>query len=301
MKKIWLILLFFLQMLAFEAVAQSMVTTKKDTRLNIIEATSFPDYFPISYIEQKGNYTYLHTIFEKTMEQVAKMGNLQIEYVPKKDYAKAVADVRRGEIDILLGMYYDTELYSGLEYVFPAVLNNPIYIMMLPQNISKVNKPEDLKNLRGLYISSEYFSDYMQNNFKNYNIQPAKTSLQAYEKLFTGEADYVAGGYYYNYAEVCRLGLKNYVSFSKTALWNMPLFIGVSKVSKNHTKMVKILNKFIAGGKFQQDINKTLKEMVYQAELKSQGVVPPMFVKKATANDKTPADEMQQTENKTVE
>ena len=291
MKKVLWMLLFLLQIFPSGVSAQSIVTNKKESRTSTINITSFPDYFPIGYTAKEGNNQILETVFTPAMKQIATAGNLEFEYVLKKNYDDAVTDVRRGKIEILLGMYYGTRQYSGLEYIFPAVLNNPVYIIMRPENIDKVSKPEDLKNLRGLYIAQEYFSDYMRDNFKNYNIKPIKTALEAYEKLFTGEADYIAGGYYYNYAEICRLGLRDYVSFSKTPLWNMPLFIGVSKASKKHVQIGKFLKKYVADEKFQQSINDTLKELIYQVEVESQGVVPPMFVKKEDGA-KTPEDEI---------
>ncbi len=294
MKKIFLLFLLLWQIYPQDIFAQTIVTNKKEERLTIINATSFPDYFPISYRTQNGNYSSLLTIFAPALEQMAEAENFKIEYILKNKYSDAVENVRRGDIDILLGMYYATKQYSGLEYIFPAVLDNPVYIIMLPQNISRVSKPEDLKQLRGIYIAKEYFSDYMQSNFKNYNMQPAETPLQAYEKLFTGEADYIAGGYYYNYVEICRLGLKDYVSFSKSPLWKMPMFIGISKASEHHQKVGKALKKYAAQADFRQLIGDMLKEWVQKTERESQGVVPPMFVKKASAEEKTPADEAAQ-------
>ncbi len=292
MKKFLWVLLFVLQIFPLETSAQSVVTKKKDSREIIVRATSFHDYFPISYVtKESGNE--LMTVFTPVLEQVAEMKNLKFKYVSPKNYDNAVIDVRRGATDVLLGMYYDTKQYSGLEYIFPAVLNNPVYIIMRPENIAKVSKPEDLKNLRGIYISKEYFSDYMHDNFISYNIQPVETALKAYEQLFTGEADYIAGSYYYNYAQMCRLGLKDYVSFSKTALWNMPLFIGVSKASQQYAKIVPVLKTIVAEESFSQNINNTLKEFIYEAERKSQGVVPPMFIKQSTGKELTPADEAQ--------
>ena len=295
MKKLYFIGLCLLQMIASDAFAQSIVTQRDSEKLIPISATSFPDYFPIAYGSDQGSYSKLFSIFAPAMEKVAKSGNYKIEYILNQNYTDAISSVRRGEVDVLLGMYYATKQYSGLEYIYPAVLNNPVYIMMLPHNIAKVSKPEDLKNLRGVYIKAEYFSDYMLSNFKNYHMQAEETALKAYEKLFTGEADYIAGSYYYNYAEICRQGLRDYVSFSKAPLWNMPMFIGVSKASRQHVKVSKILKKYAADNTFRQMISNTLKELVQKTERESQGVVPPMFVKKTAADEKTPADEQIQT------
>ena len=140
MKKVLWMLLFLLQIFPSGVSAQSIVTNKKESRTSTINITSFPDYFPIGYTAKEGNNQILETVFTPAMKQIATAGNLEFEYVLKKNYDDAVTDVRRGKIEILLGMYYGTRQYSGLEYIFPAVLNNPVYIIMRPENIDKVSK-----------------------------------------------------------------------------------------------------------------------------------------------------------------
>lgn len=291
MKKIWLILLILLQLLPAEINAQSLVADKKSSRRMYVSLTSFPDYYPFSYTEKQRENKFLVTVFNKGMELFSKTGDYELSFVPIADYDQAVNDVRRGEIDVLLGMYFDTKLYSGLEYLYPAALNNPVHVAMLPHNLDKVATTEDLKNLRGLYIEKEHFSDYMLNNFKKYNIKPIDTAYHAYEQLFTGQADFIAGSYYYNYAQICKLGLKDYVTFSKNPLWNMPLFIGVSKAAKNHNKLNILLRRFIVTEGFKQSMAESLKQAMRDVEMQSQGIVPPKFVRIESLTEKTPADE----------
>lgn len=292
MKKFWLVLFFLLPLIPGLVSAQSMVSDKKSSRRVYLKLTSFPEYYPFSFTEKQGQTKELQTVFTDGINLFAKTGDYQLTYEAITDYDKAVADVRRGEIDILLGMYYDTKLYAGLEYLYPAAMNNPVHVAMLPQNISKVAAVEDLKSLRGLYIEKEYFSDYMINNFKRYNIKPVENAFKAYEQLFTGQADYVVGSYYHNYAEVCRLGLKDYVAFSKNPLWNMPLFIGVSKASRSHNRLNVLLKRFMATEPFKQSIGESLKRFLRDMEIQTQGVVPPKFVRAESLSEQTPADEM---------
>lgn len=269
-----------------------MVTTKMHMGTQNLTLTSFPNYPPIATTEYDDrNAEYLQTIFDDALQEFAKLGEFKLIYILSENYDEAINVVRRGNVDVLLGIYYGTKRYSGLEYVYPAVINNPINIIMLPQTVAKVKNTNDLKKLKGTYSNEEYFSDYMLKNFESFNIKPTETTLSAYEKLFSGEVDYIAGTYYYNYAKVCELGLKNYVSFSQAALWSMPMFIGVSKASPKYKRIGAFLKKTVTRPEFSQKINKALKDKVKEIEIKSQGVVPPEFIRKNITGELTPADE----------
>lgn len=59
-----------------------------------------------------------------------KENNLKIIYnLKKNDYEDLVAAVRSGDIDMILGMYHETELYKGLEAVYPSIMSNPITVL----------------------------------------------------------------------------------------------------------------------------------------------------------------------------
>lgn len=79
--------------------------------------------------------------------------------------------MRRGEIDMLLGMYHETAMYMGLEYVFPAAVNNPIVAIMLPGRIHEVKSRADLKKLRGAMSTHEHLSDFVAQELKQYNVK----------------------------------------------------------------------------------------------------------------------------------
>ena len=180
-----------------------------------------------------------------------------------------------------------------MEYIFPAVLNNPIHLVTTPDKILNIKNVQDLKKFKGIYVQNEYFSDYMITNFKNYNLTPVPNSEEAFKMLLTGESDFMLGSYYFEYAEAIRLGLKPYIVFSNQPLWNMPLFIAMSKINSNpsakaiHTR----LHKAASNEAFRNQIIKTLKQRIENFEQKSQGIVPPMYVRKSLENELTPADE----------
>ena len=75
---------------------------------------------------------------------------------------------------MILGMYHETELYKGLEAVYPSIMSNPITVFMLPNRINEVQKIEDLKKLRGVGITKEHYSDYVAEQIKQYNFAAAQ-------------------------------------------------------------------------------------------------------------------------------
>lgn len=288
MKKLILLLLLCLSFLCRASVAQYSVTSEVEHKKTTLKYVLVPNYPPISYVSDRGDTL---SVFDKALDGFARAGNYELEQKKASDYKNLLQLIRRGNVDIVVGDYFDAEREFYEAFIYPAVLNNPIHVLALPQNIDKIQTLDDLKNLRGVYAQTEFLSNYMINNFKRYGIKSVETPLKAYEMLFIGEADYVIGSYYYNYIQTLLSGLKNSIAFSKGALWNMPLFIGVSKASLNAKRIKGHLEKYVVRDIFKNDLEQALKEYVSQIEIQSQSIVPPMFVKSQGADDITPADE----------
>lgn len=277
--------------MAYASYAQFMVTEEKSqSRINLVYS-SFSDYAPIAYFHKpKKNLGHLQTIFSEALEKLATQSYWNLFDQNFDSFESAQKAFEKGEIDLFLGNYYDDNERRYADYIYPAVLNNPIHVIILPRNQEKIKTTEDLKNLKGVYVATEHFSGYMLNNFKLYNISPVASALEAYEKLFTGKIDYIIGSYYYNYVQASLLGLKNEVVFSKAALWNMPLFLLVSKASKYNERFKRTLSKYVMNPAFKAMVEKSLRDKVREFEIIGQSVVPPSFVREQTAEDITPAD-----------
>lgn len=207
-----------------------------------------------------------------------KENNLKIIYnLKKNDYEDLVAAVRSGDIDMILGMYHETELYKGLEAVYPSIMSNPITVFMLPNRINEVQKIEDLKKLKGVGITKEHYSDYVAEQIKQYNLEMVDTPYELFERLFTKKADYIMVSQYYGLVEAIKLGLREQISIAKQTLWKMPLFIGVSKISPQRKLITQKLTRFSEDPKNQQLIEDYLKQMIADFEKEYNGVVPPTF------------------------
>lgn len=274
----------------------SQVTEQKSNERAIVCATSYPDYKPLSYTYTKNHNDIFYNVFENYMKNILMENNLVISLETNKTYKENVHQTIRGKCDLLLGMYNETQNkikeFEQIEYIFPAVLNNPINLIMLPDNVSKIKNFDDLKKLKGVYISKEYFSDYIYEVLSNYGIEPEEDVKKAYEKLFLGEIDFIVGSYYYHYIQSVQLGLKDYISFSKKSLWKIPMFIGVSQRSKHYKRLKLLLAKKFINSSTSEIIEEEIKNVIKEIETNNIGIVPPSFVLQQDSNVLTPADEI---------
>lgn len=164
-KSITLLLLFCLT--ASAATAMVEVQSNKNDQRKGLRVTSFLDYPPFGeVVTAEYSVPKMHTIYDQFIENYAKDNHYDLAYVLDKPYKDLVMDILRGEIDLILGIYYDTDIYNGIEYVYPSILNNPMTAVMLPNRIGEVKKMDDLKKLKGGMDSREHLAGYVSKAMK---------------------------------------------------------------------------------------------------------------------------------------
>lgn len=274
-----LILLLLITLLTANAVTAQMVELKKEKNRvkEELKVAAFLDYPPFGHYADPPYRDSFSSIFQPIISEYAEKQNFEVSYVLKQNYAALVRDVRRGEIDMLLGMYHETAMYMGLEYIFPAAVNNPLVAIMLPGRIGEVKSRADLKKLRGGMSSHEHLSDFVAQELKQYQIKKFDKSYDMYERLFAGEIDYIIGSQYFSLIEAIRLGIRKKVSFSKQALWNMPLFIGISKTSIHKKLLSRTFTALMEKPETTKRIQQILIDTINKIEKENIGVVPPSF------------------------
>ncbi len=270
-----------LVLLASSALAMVEVKSDKNTQRRELKITSFLDYPPFGEVVANDyDLPQMYTVYDQFIEDFAQKNHYVTSYIFNKKYKDLVMDILRGEIDLILGIYYDTEQYKGIEYVYPSILNNPMAAVMMPNRINEVHTMDDLKNLKGGMDSREHLADYVTKAMKNYNVVYVDNSEELYRKLFTGEIDYVFTSYYYGIVQTSRLGIRNQISFTKQSLWDMPLFLGISKTSMLRKSLYSTFTRMLKNDQYKKDLKKHLIETLQKIEQQNAGVVPPSFAKK---------------------
>ena len=293
MKKLFLYSLLVMLNVSFVTPSHSQVTETKSKEKFEILVTSYPDYEPLSYKVFVGRYKTLKNVFSDTIQEILGE-NITVSPETGNTFSDNQDYLKEGTFDMFLGLYNETHTetknFEHMDYLFPAIASNPIHIITLPEKSSQIKSFEDLTNLKGVYISKEYFSDYIEQTLKNYNIEYSTDLFDTYRKLFLGEIDYIIGGYYYHYVNAIRLGLKDYVSFSKKPIWTIPMFAAISKKSKHYNSLKTLLLNKIKDKSVEQKIKQSIKNAIEEEERNNIGIVPPKFVLKEGLNALTPAD-----------
>ncbi len=255
---------------AHHAVSQIRVEKNYHFTNDTLSFVSFFDYFPFSEKQKCSDAG----LFKELIDNLQKTANKEIEAYCAETYEKAVDKGAKKGADIILGMYADNDLYEEWKIIYPAIIDNPVHLVMTPTLISQVKGIDDLKELKGAINSHDHFSDFVREQLKKFDIETLDSSDEMYRKLITGEIDYIFTTYWYGMAEAIKLGVKNMVSFSKRGIWNMPLFIGVSKMSPSRRSLSHYLTEWIGQEELRQKIKDTAFETLKQLAEESTGIVP---------------------------
>lgn len=273
MKKLFLFIAFFslISSSCFAQIEFEQIKSRTQERLRV---TGFFDYYPF------GEYTYndYDGVFKPFIKEFSDNARYSLEFLPVvKNYEDTVRDVAKGEADVLLGMYSETSLYEDMKFIYPAAIDNPIHLVMLPSSMKKVRSVQDLKSLKGAIHSHEHLSDFVQDKLEGFQLEYIDNSYELYAKLMRGEIDYVLTSIYFGTIETAKLGLRKQVVFSKQSLWNMPMFIGISKSSFHREYLSHMLSKMLEKPEIREKIKNHMIEIVNSIDAQYAGTVPPSF------------------------
>ncbi len=270
---------------AYAQVEFEQIKSRTQEKLHV---TGFFDYYPFG--EYKNNV--YDGVFKPFIKEFSDTAKYDLEFLPiSKNYEDTVRDVAKGEADVLLGMYAETSLYGDMKFIYPAAIDNPIHLVMLPSSMNKVRSIQDLKMLKGGIHSHEHFSDYVKNKLDALQIEYIDNSYDLYGKLVRGEIDYVLTSIYFGTIETAKLGLRHQVRFSKQSLWTMPVFIGISKSSFHREYLSHMLSKMLSQPEIHDKIKNQMISIVDSITQQYAGTVPPSFTAEERARMMEEKDE----------
>ena len=282
MKKV-LLTIFIISAIITSETAGAIYINKEDNLRQETEIylSGFNQYPPFGWFEvplKDENNKRFNTLFMPMLDWLKENGKFKIKSrLNYTDFDELNDSVREGEVDFVIGAYYGAKQYKGLQMVYPAIIYNPISVFMIPTRKAEVKSFDDLKKLKGTRIAGERFTDYVEDNMGQLNITPSNTPFEAFEKLFTKQADYIIGSYYNIMLEAIKLGLKQQIAASKQVIWNVPVFIGISKTSEKREVLSRYLTKYLSSEKNLATIKNNLKEIIEKFERQYDGTVPPSF------------------------
>ncbi len=264
----------------YESQAFVRYEEKNPKKVTELKMTGYIDYAPFGYVDNPGGIIYgeFHTVFQPMLDTFVKEANLKLQYdVQQKTFDDLAQKVRQGDIDFLVGAYYKTEMFRGLHLIYPAALYNPITVFMLPDRINDIKTTDDLKKYKGVRNTNELFSDFVDKKVAELNPIEVNSSYEMFQKLFTREADYAITSYYYGMLEAIKMGIQYQVSPAKQTIWNIPMFVGVSKTSRHRDMISRYLTRYLNDKNNLDILQQNLQQMIKDFQVQYSGVVPPDF------------------------
>lgn len=274
MKKLMLTIFIFFAVITVSYRAESASALRNAFSPIII--SGYNNYAPWGYLDKNGKY---RTIFQPILDNMRReFKNVADDRAYDiKDIENIAKDIRTGEVDIFIGGYNQTKEFENLHLLFPAVVQNPVTFFVLPSKISSIKSLQDITQLKGARFSGEVFSDFIENKLQDFNLEKVDSGYEMFEKLFTKKIDYIISGYYFCMIEAIKLGVSHQISASKQALWNIPVFVGISQISPHRDKLARHISRFFQDENFIATIKDNLRKAMEQFETDYAGVVPPAF------------------------
>ena len=280
MRKILYFLLFFICFCPQSAKAQSMVV-KHTYRGGEMTFLGLPDYPPFSYYEnEKYNSAFLRPLFEFANKRHIELSLFVANHALIKNLNQALLLTDTCQNQLFIGAYPETKMFRKLHLLYPAAVSNQIHVITLPETNEKIKSTADLQNLKGAAIKTEYLSDFVMRKIKPLNLLYVDTPLEAYEKLFTSEVDYLIGSIYYNKIEASKYGIEQYLSYSTAPIFKIPVFLATCEKLPRRAEFEKALKEEMSRPEFSEGIKAAISRIIEKEIEKNQGVVPPAFAKK---------------------
>lgn len=255
-----------------------------DTPLQTVGWADYPPFSRYTLLHEPGKKIFMElesAFLKPTIDVMSKHG---INVVPveltdnETDLKLMLLDVRSGKYKMFIGAYSNTQLYSGLQMIFPASVSNPIHLITTPENMANIKSFDDLKNLHGVVSKTEQLSDFIVRKISEMGVEFVDTPYEGYEKVILGKVDYMLGGLYYNRMMASHYGLSSFLSYSQKPLFKIPVFIAISKVTPRLSQYMEVFQEEFSKPEYAVAVKEEIIRIVSEEERRYEGTVPPSFV-----------------------
>ncbi len=161
---------------------------------------------------------------------------LGVKEVVSKDFGSwegAQDAARKGEADVIFGIYRNDARAKYLDFVEPPFMPDPVAIVVRWGERFPFAEWSDLKGRKGVTNDGESYGDtfdaYMA---KELTVARAPGVDKAFAALLAHKADYMIIGLYPGRDEARRLGIADKVAFLPKALLSSAMYVAFSKQSK---------------------------------------------------------------------
>jgi len=166
------------------------------------------------------------------VETIGKQLKIPVEAKFMGSWADAQAATRDGKADMIVGIYYNDERATYLDYVQPAFMYDPVAVFVAKGKEFPFAGQDDLIGKKGVTNEGEsYGTDFDAFIKDKLDVARADGIDDAFKALLDGKADYMIAGYYPGFAEAAKAGIKDKIEVLNPALLSAEMFVAFSKKS----------------------------------------------------------------------
>ena len=180
-----------------------------------LRVATFVSNPPFGWVEKNANHnkddlqSYGASI--RIFEEIAKKLNLKYVRIGFRSQERAISALKRGDLDLLVGAYTPNSLAGGNRGtipVYPGFFQNVFTVYFPKDRQFLVTSFESLEGKKGIVRREEnIYPLFSSNRTREMYLTIVNTAKVAFEKLMSGEADYLLGSPYSIEAELRRYKL----------------------------------------------------------------------------------------------
>ena len=177
--------------------------------LRPMRVSSFISNPPFGWTEDLGRNQLVSRGFGvQIFDALAKELKLRYEAVGYRSYQTAVNALKRGDLDLLIGVYTPNTLGKGTTTIYPSMFTNVFTVYYPKQKAFSVSSYAKLAGKKGIIRREENIYPLFSSQITDeMDVSLVNTAKKAFEMLMRGEADYLIGSPYAVEAELRRYKL----------------------------------------------------------------------------------------------
>jgi polar amino acid transport system substrate-binding protein len=166
------------------------------------------------------------------VEAIGKELKIPVDAKFMGTWADAQAATREGKADMIVGIYYNDERATYLDYVQPAFMYDPVAVFVAKGKAFPFSGQDDLIGKKGVTNQGESYGTEFDAFMKDkLTVARADGIDDAFKDLLAGKADYLIAGYYPGHAEAAKQGIGDKIEALNPALLSAEMFVAFSKKS----------------------------------------------------------------------
>jgi polar amino acid transport system substrate-binding protein len=170
------------------------------------------------------------------VKAIGKDLNVAVESKYTGTWSDAQAAARDGKVDMIVGVYFNDERATYLDYVQPAFMFDEVVVFVAKANGFTYTGQDDLIGKKGVTNQGEsYGTDFDAFIKDKLNVARTDGIDAAFKDLLAGKADYLIAGYFSGLAEAAKEGVEDQVEPLSPAILEAEMFIAFSKKSPCRT------------------------------------------------------------------